>query len=78
MCQGNWYCRSLECPRLAEVQDGKADLSMPELWPSGWKVQTRDSIRYLNVAGPDWAALDARINPWGDISDGQWEFATDK
>lgn len=70
-------CRFLECPRLAELE-GKAVFGDLATWPDGWTVQRRDSIRYLNLAGPQWAALDANLNPWGDTSDGLWEFAWDK
>jgi hypothetical protein len=61
---------------LAEVAN--CSLGNPEGWPSSWTVQELDSIRYFNVAGPDWAALDARLNPWGVVDDGLWEFTMDK
>lgn len=70
-------CRVLECPRLAEVE-GKAVFDDLSSWPDGWTVQHRDSIHYLNFAGPGWAALDANLNPWADTSDGLWEFVWDK
>lgn len=63
---------------LDEVSKAGCLLERPEEWPNGWQVSDMDSIRYFNVAGPDWAALDARINPWGVVDDGLWELAIDK
>jgi hypothetical protein len=66
----------LACARVAKVD--KALFDDLTTWPEGWTVQQRDNIRFLNLAGPGWAALDAHLNPWADISDGVWELAWDK
>lgn len=63
---------------LDDVSKAGCSLEQPHGWPSGWHVLDMDSIRYFNIAGPDWAALDARINPWGKLDDGLWELSVDK
>lgn len=70
-------CSLLECPQLAAVE-GSAVFDDAATWPAGWTIQQRDSIRYLNLSGPGWAALDAQLNPWANTSDGLWEFVWDK
>lgn len=71
-------CRTLKCPLLDDVSDSGCCFAKPQEWPSGWHVSELDDVRYFNIAGPDWAALDAHINPWGKVDDGLWELAMDK
>ena len=60
---------------LAEVQQQSNgdELTFPEGW-----TQSDTSVRFFNLCGPAWAALDYKINPWASLDDGLWEFATDK
>lgn len=71
-------CRILKCPMLDGIAEAGCSFDRPEGWPSGWHVSDMDTIRYFNIAGPDWAALDANINPWGVLDDGLWELAVDQ
>jgi hypothetical protein len=54
------------------------DFDQPETWPEAWEVQELDDIRFFNLMGPQWAALDYHLNPWGKgLSDGRWEWTMD-
>lgn len=63
---------------LDGIAEAGCSFDRPDGWPSGWHVSHMDAIRYFNIAGPDWAALDANINPWGVLDDGLWELAIDQ
>lgn len=68
-------------PLLDEVlRKPSSALDVPHAWPVGWEVKEQECVRYWNVQGPAWAALDAQLNPWADddLADGRWELSTDK
>jgi hypothetical protein len=72
-------CRWPATPVLDQVvgRDGVA-FDAPDTWPNGWQVSQLDNIRFFNIMGPAWAALDAQLNPWADgLSDGRWEWTVD-
>lgn len=68
-------CRWPPAPILEEVQQQSSggDFTFPE----GWS-QSDTAVRFFNLCGPPWVALDYRINPWAALDDGLWELATDK
>ena len=46
-------------------------------YPEGWVDERQESIRFFALQGPEWAALDFKLNPWGKLGDGAWDLITD-
>lgn len=62
-------------PILAEVQQQSDGGNFT--FPDGW-TQSDVAVRFFNLCGPPWIALDYKVNPWAAMDDGLWELATDK
>lgn len=74
-------CRSVPTPIIDEVLKHWPQAGVPAndvQYPEGWVDERQEAIRFFALQGPEWAALDFRLNPWGKLSDGAWDLITDK